>query len=64
VVVYDASGAAPIEGAVTVAGPAAEGLAAAVQLFPAMQETMIGVALRRVANVGEPLRSTKVTDGE
>jgi fructoselysine-6-P-deglycase FrlB-like protein len=63
-VVYDASGAAPIDGAVTIAVPAAEGLAAAAALFPAMQETMIGVALRRVSNVGEPVRSTKVTDGE
>jgi hypothetical protein len=41
-----------------------DGLAAAAALFPAMQETMIGVASRRVARVGEPVRSTKVTDGE
>jgi fructoselysine-6-P-deglycase FrlB-like protein len=64
VIVYDASGTAAIEGAITIAVPAAEGLAAAAALFPAMQETMIGVAMRRVSNVGEPVRSTKVTDGE
>ena len=64
VVVYDASGDAPIEGAVTIAVPRVDGLAAAAALFPAMQETMIGVATRRVSQVGEPVRSTKVTDGE
>jgi len=64
VIIYDVSGEAPIAGAVTIAVPAAEGLAAAASVFPAMQETMIGVALRRVQNVGEPVRSTKVTDGE
>jgi fructoselysine-6-P-deglycase FrlB-like protein len=64
VVVYDASGEAPIDGAVTIAVPHREGLAAAAALFPPMQETMIGVAMKRVPNVGEPVRSTKVTDGE
>jgi fructoselysine-6-P-deglycase FrlB-like protein len=64
VVVYDASGEAPIADAVTLAVPRVEGLAAAAALFPAMQETMIGVAMRRVDRVGEPVRSTKVTDGE
>jgi fructoselysine-6-P-deglycase FrlB-like protein len=64
VLVYDASGEPPIDGAVTIAVPAAEGLAAAASLFPALQETMIGVAVKRVPNVGEPVRSTKVTDGE
>lgn len=64
VVVYDASGEPPIAGAVTIAVPRVDGLAAAAALFPAMQETMIGVASRRVARVGEPVRSTKVTDGE
>ena len=64
VVVYDASGEMPISGAITIAVPAADGLAAAAALFPAMQETMIGVASRRVAHVGEPVRSTKVSDGD
>lgn len=64
VVVFDVSGEAAVEQAVTIAVPKAEGLAAAAALFPAMQETMVGVALRRVERVGEPVRSTKVTDGE
>jgi fructoselysine-6-P-deglycase FrlB-like protein len=64
VVVYDVSGEAPIGDAVTVALPKAEGLAAAAAIFPAMQETMIGVATRRVKGVGEPVRSTKVSDGD
>jgi fructoselysine-6-P-deglycase FrlB-like protein len=64
VVVYDVSGEAPVKNAVTVALPKAEGLAAAATVFPAMQETMIGVASRRVTGVGEPVRSTKVSDGE
>jgi len=63
-VVYDVSGEAPVKDAVTVALPKSDGLAAAATLFPAMQETMIGVATRRVTGVGEPVRSTKVSDGE
>lgn len=64
IVVYDVSGEPPIPGAVTVALPSAEGLAAAASLLPALQETMIAVAMGRVTGVGEPVRSTKVTDGE
>ena len=64
VVVCDVSGEPAIADTVTIALPRAEGLAAAVSLLPAMQETMIGVASRRVERVGEPLRTTKVTDGE
>ncbi len=64
IVVYDVSGEAPIQDAVTITLPKAEGLAAAATIFPAMQETMIGVATRRVKGVGEPVRSTKVSDGE
>jgi fructoselysine-6-P-deglycase FrlB-like protein len=64
VVIYDVSGEAPVKDAVTVALPKAAGLAAAAAIFPAMQETMIGVAVKRVTGVGEPVRSTKVSDGE
>ena len=64
VVVFDVSGEKALGNAVTVALPKAEGLAAAASVFPAMQETMIGVAMRRVDRVGEPVRSTKVSDGE
>jgi fructoselysine-6-P-deglycase FrlB-like protein len=64
VVIYDVSGEPPVKDAVMVTLARAEGLAAAATIFPAMQETMIGVATRRVKGVGEPVRSTKVSDGE
>ena len=64
VVVYDVSGEAPVNDAITVALPKGEGLAAAATIFPATQETMINVAARRVKAVGEPVRTTKVSDGE
>jgi fructoselysine-6-P-deglycase FrlB-like protein len=64
VVVYDVSGEASVKDATTIAFPKSDGLAAAATVFPAMQETMIGVAVKRVAGVGEPVRSTKVSDGE
>jgi len=64
VVIYDVSGEAPIKDAETIALPKSDGLAAAATIFPAMQETMIGVATGRVKGVGEPVRSTKVSDGE
>jgi len=64
IVVYDVSGETPVKDAVTIALPKTEGLAAAAAIFPAMQETMIGVATRRVTGVGEPIRSTKVSDGD
>jgi fructoselysine-6-P-deglycase FrlB-like protein len=63
-VVFDASGQAPIAGAVTLAFPALEGLAAAIALLPTLQQLFIGLARQRVARVGEPLRSSKVTGRE
>ena len=64
VVVFDVSGEPAIAGVTTIALPRSEGLASALLLFPAIQETMIGIASRHVDKVGEPLRTTKVTDGE
>ncbi|HVO05091.1 MAG TPA: SIS domain-containing protein [Candidatus Cybelea sp.] len=64
VVVFDVSGERPIPRVTTIALPRAEGLASALLLFPALQETMIGIASRHVEKVGEPIRTAKVTDGE
>jgi fructoselysine-6-P-deglycase FrlB-like protein len=60
-VVFDASGAAPVAGAVTVPLPKASGLAALFALLPVAQRFMVEFAASRVENVGTPLRSQKVT---
>ena len=61
VVVFDASGQAQIAGAVTLSFPAATGLPALFTLLPAAQAFMVDFAAARVRDVGQPLRSTKVT---
>lgn len=60
-VIFDCSGEAPIEGAVTVVFPRNEGLSAVAAMLPALQELIIAVSGRKVAGVGEPVRSTKIT---
>ena len=60
-VVFDLSGEAQLEGAVTVEFPASSGFAAAFALLPSLQRLMIDLAGRHVPRVGEPLRTTKVT---
>ena len=60
-VVFDLSGEAKLEGAVTIDFPAASGFAAAFALLPSLQRLMIDLAGRHVPRVGEPLRTTKVT---
>ena len=60
-VVFDVSGEQPVDGAVTVSLPAAAGIAAALAVLPPLQKVLIACARRRVPNVGEPLRSSKVT---
>lgn len=60
-IVFDASGAAAVEGAVTVALPPATGMAAIFALLPAAQEFMVAFAASRVDNVGTPVRSQKIT---
>jgi fructoselysine-6-P-deglycase FrlB-like protein len=60
-VVFDLSGEAKLEGAVTVNFPAAAGFAAAFALLPSLQRLMIDLAGRHVPRVGEPLRTSKVT---
>ena len=60
-VIFDCSGEAPIEGAVTVAFSSNEGLSAVAAMLPALQKLIIAVSGRKVAGVGEPVRSTKIT---
>jgi len=60
-VVFDLSGEAQLEGAVTVEFPASSGFAAAFALLPSLQRLMIDLAGRHVPRVGEPLRTSKVT---
>ena len=60
-VVFDLSGEAKLEGAVTVEFPASSGFAAAFALLPSLQRLMIDLAGQHVPRVGEPLRTTKVT---
>jgi fructoselysine-6-P-deglycase FrlB-like protein len=63
-VVFDASGRAPVAGAITMSFPAMDGLGAALGLLPSLQQLLLRVARHRVKQVGEPLRSTKVTGRE
>lgn len=60
-VVFDCSGEPPIEGAVTVLFPPCEGLGAVAAMLPALQKLIIAIAGSKVAGVGEPVRSTKIT---
>lgn len=63
-VVFDFSGAVPVAGALTIHLPVRRGLAAALTVLPVIQKAVIAAADRMVADVGTPLRSTKVTSGE
>ncbi|SNB74045.1 Fructoselysine-6-P-deglycase FrlB with duplicated sugar isomerase (SIS) domain [Arboricoccus pini] len=63
-IVIDCSGAPPIEGARTVALPRLRGLAAAAIVLATLQRIFIDTATLLVPDIGTPLRSTKVTDGE
>ncbi|MGO4447996.1 SIS domain-containing protein [Phyllobacterium sp. TAF24] len=64
VVVFDASGEAPIDGATTVNVGEATDIAAIFALLPAAQRFMIAFSGERVADVGTPVRSTKITRSE
>lgn len=61
VVVLDVSGAAPVDGAVTLRLPTSTGLMAALACLPTLQRLLVRLAARRIADVGTPLRSSKVT---
>lgn len=60
-VLFDASGGVPVKGTVTVSLPQSSGLAALFALLPAAQEFMVEFAASRVADVGTPVRSHKIT---
>ncbi len=53
-----------VEGAIHHSLPASTGLEACARLLPAIQGLLIRAAAARVENMGIPLRSAKVTDGE
>ena len=63
-VVFDTSGAAPVEGAVTVSFRPADGLAAIFSTLPAAQRLMVAFAEERVPDAGTPVRSSKITRSE
>ena len=60
-IVIDVSGEAPIPGSLNLTLPRTAGLPAALAILPCLQQILIKVAGRRVARLGEPIRSTKVT---
>lgn len=63
-VVFDASGEAPVDGAVTIAFRPADGLAAVFSMLPAAQRLMVAFAEARVPDAGTPVRSSKITRSE
>lgn len=63
-IVFDLSGDAPLPHALTIALPPLKGLAAAAVALPALQAVVVPAADRMVENVGIPVRSSKITDGE
>ncbi|MDG4895944.1 MULTISPECIES: SIS domain-containing protein [unclassified Mesorhizobium] len=63
-IVFDASGKAPVSGAVTLAFKPATGLAAIFAILPVAQRLMIAFADSRVENAGTPVRTTKITRSE
>ncbi len=64
VVIFDASGEKPVTGAVMIDVGSASNIAAIFALLPAAQHFMLGFAGARVADLGTPLRSTKITRSE
>jgi fructoselysine-6-P-deglycase FrlB-like protein len=60
-IVVDVSGEAPVEGSLNLTLPRATGLPAAISILPGLQQLLIRVAGKRVAHLGEPIRSSKVT---
>ncbi|KZS53702.1 MULTISPECIES: SIS domain-containing protein [Rhizobium] len=64
VILFDASGQAPVAGAVTIRFAPATGLAAIFAMLPVAQRLMIAFADTRVENAGTPVRSTKITRSE
>lgn len=63
-ILFDLGRQDPVAGAIHIRLPARNGLAAALQLLPAVQLHVIHAAAHRVSDFGKPRRSSKVTDGE
>ncbi|RVD47068.1 aminotransferase, partial [Mesorhizobium sp. M8A.F.Ca.ET.023.02.2.1] len=63
-VIFDASGQAPVAGAVTLSFRPASGMAAVFAMLPVAQRLMIAFADSRVDNAGTPVRTTKITRSE
>lgn len=64
VVVFDTSGDAPIDDVVTIGLGQGSGMAAILAILPVAQRFMVAFAARRVADVGTPVRSSKITRSE
>ncbi|MBY3085155.1 SIS domain-containing protein [Rhizobium laguerreae] len=64
VILFDASGEAPVAGAVTIRFAPATGFAAIFAMLPVAQRLMIAFADARADNAGTPVRSTKITRSE
>jgi fructoselysine-6-P-deglycase FrlB-like protein len=60
-VVFDTSGEEAIQDTVTLRFPKLTGLAAALAVAQPQQQLVLALASQRVKNVGEPVRSSKVT---
>lgn len=63
-VLFDASGMAPVPGASMITFSKASGLAAVFAMLPTAQRLMIGFSAARVRDVGTPVRSSKITRTE
>lgn len=64
VVIFDAARLSPVPGAATLRFKPASALGAIFAMLPIAQKLMIGFAAARVADVGTPVRSTKITRTE
>ena len=64
VVLIDASGSPPLPDVTTISLPRSKDMAGILAVLPAMQRFMLGYAAARVADVGTPRRSTKITRTE
>jgi fructoselysine-6-P-deglycase FrlB-like protein len=60
-VVFDTSGEEAINDTVTIRLPKLTGLASALAVLQPQQMLVLALASQRVHNVGEPVRSSKVT---
>lgn len=64
VVLFDASGMGPVDGVANIVLRRSAGMAAILAALPAMQCFLLGFAVARVADVGTPKRSSKITRTE